>query len=93
MTQQPFPTQDHGYHQGGQPPYRQLRRSRHDRKIAGVCSGVADYLAVDPTLIRVAFVVLSVLTGGVFVLAYLFAYLVMPESPPDPPVPAAPPAR
>jgi phage shock protein C len=72
MTQNPF----------SQQPYRQLRRSQADRKVAGVCGGVAEYFQVDPTLVRVAFVVISVLTGGAFLLAYLFALLVMPEQAP-----------
>jgi phage shock protein C len=71
MTQQPF----------SQQPPRRLRRSQVDRKLAGVCAGVADYFGVDPTLVRLAFIVISVLTGGAFLLAYLFAVLVMPESP------------
>jgi phage shock protein C len=69
-----------------QTSYRQLRRSQVDRKIAGVCAGVAQYFSVDPTLVRLAFIVLSVLTGGVFLLAYLFAYLIMPEAPPTTPI-------
>ncbi|HEY2792051.1 MAG TPA: PspC domain-containing protein [Micromonosporaceae bacterium] len=91
MTQNPF----------SQQPYRELRRSQTDRKIAGVCGGVAEYFKVDPTLIRVAFLVISVLTGGVFLLAYLLAMLVMPEqaptwnqpnwTPPTPTDPAATP--
>jgi phage shock protein C len=72
MTQNPY----------SQAPYRQLRRSQVNRKIAGVCGGVAEYFKVDPTLVRLAFIVVSVLTGGVFLLAYLFAFLVMPETAP-----------
>jgi phage shock protein C len=64
-----------------QTSYRQLRRSQVDRKLAGVCGGVAEYFHVDPTLVRLAFIVISVLTGGVFLLAYLFAVLVMPDAP------------
>ena len=69
MTQQPF----------SQP--RLLRRSQTDRKIAGVCAGVAEYFHVDPTLVRLAFIVIAALTGGAFLLAYLLAVLIMPESP------------
>lgn len=63
------------------PSYRQLTRSRTDRKIAGVCGGVAEYLRVDPTLVRVAFVAVSVITGGAFLLAYVVALVVMPDGP------------
>lgn len=62
-----------------QPTYRQLRRSRSDRMLAGVCGGAASYLKVDPTLIRVGFAVLAIVTWGVAVLAYLVAWLIMPE--------------
>ncbi len=78
MTQQQFPP-------SGQPspslprPVRQLRRSIADRKIGGVCGGIGEYFGVDATLVRVAFVVLTIMTGGGFLLAYLIAFLVMPD--------------
>jgi phage shock protein C len=75
MTQQPFSEQQ------PQQPYRRLRRSQTDRKVGGVCAGVGEYFGVDPTLVRVAFLVLTVLTGGAFVVAYLLAFLVMPDEP------------
>lgn len=62
-----------------QPPYRLLRRSRSDRMLAGVCAGLARYLKVDPTLVRVGFAVLAIITWGVALLAYLIAWIVMPE--------------
>lgn len=60
--------------------YRQLRRSRSDRMIAGVCAGVADYLRVDPTVVRVGTVILALITWGVAVIGYLAAWLLMPEA-------------
>lgn len=60
-------------------PYRQLRRSRSDRMLAGVCAGVANYLRVDPTLVRVGFGVLAIITWGVALIAYVVAWIVMPE--------------
>jgi len=62
------------------PPYRQLRRSRSDRMLAGVCAGIADYLRVDPTLVRVGFAVLAIITWGVALLAYVIGWIVMPEA-------------
>jgi phage shock protein PspC (stress-responsive transcriptional regulator) len=61
---------------------RRLTRSRNG-KIAGVCQGIADYLGVDPTFIRLLWVVLSVVPGIIVggVIAYLVAWLVMPEGP------------
>lgn len=62
-----------------QNPVRRLRRSRSDRMLAGVCAGIADYLRVDPTLVRVGFAVLAIITWGVALVAYLIAWAVMPE--------------
>jgi phage shock protein C len=59
---------------GGRP----LRRSRRDRKVAGVCGGIAEHFGWDPTVVRLVFI-LSILLPGPQVLAYLLAWLVMPE--------------
>ncbi len=58
--------------------YRQLRRSQGDRKIAGVAGGLGAHLDVDPTVIRVLFVVLAFF-GGAGILAYGALWLVVPE--------------
>jgi phage shock protein PspC (stress-responsive transcriptional regulator) len=55
-----------------------LRRAYEGRLIAGVCAGLADYLAIDVTLVRVAFVVLA-FAGGAAVPAYLACLLLIPE--------------
>lgn len=57
--------------------YKKLYRST-DRKIAGVCGGLAEYLNVDPTVVRIIYLLL-VLCGCVGVLVYLIMWLVMPE--------------
>jgi phage shock protein C len=57
-----------------------LRRSRTDKKLAGVCGGLADYFNIDPTLVRIAFVIGLVVSGGNFVWAYLVMAFVMPKS-------------
>ena len=61
---------------------RRLRRSTTNARVAGVCGGLADYLNVDPTLVCVGWVVLSVLPGAVIggVIAYLVAWLVVPKA-------------
>jgi phage shock protein C len=59
---------------------KRLYRSRNDRKLAGVCGGIAEYYGWDPTLVRVAWIVLTLL-GGSGILIYLIMWLVMPESP------------
>jgi phage shock protein PspC (stress-responsive transcriptional regulator) len=68
------------------PSRRRLTRSRSDRKIGGVCGGLADYLSVDATVVRLLWVVLTIFPGA-FVLggvAYLVAWFIMPESPSAP---------
>jgi phage shock protein C len=59
----------------GRPP---LRRAHHGRMLAGVCAGLADYLGVDPTIVRVAFAVFTFL-GGAGIPAYLACLLLIPE--------------
>lgn len=60
---------------------KRLTRSRRDKKLFGVCGGIADYLNVDATLVRIAFVIGIIASGGPFVLAYLALAYVMPEEP------------
>ncbi|HEY7625226.1 MAG TPA: PspC domain-containing protein [Candidatus Limnocylindria bacterium] len=55
-----------------------LERSATNRVIAGVCGGIAEYLAVDATLVRVVFVVLA-LFGGAGLLAYIVLLILMPQ--------------
>jgi phage shock protein PspC (stress-responsive transcriptional regulator) len=66
------------------PPGRRLMRSATDKKIAGVCGGLAEYFAVDATPVRLLWVILSILCGAVVggVIAYLLAWLIIPR-PPD----------
>lgn len=66
------------------PVGRQLHRSRRDRMVGGVCGGIAHYLDVDPVLIRIAVMALT-LSGGFGVLAYVVAWIVIPEAPEDEP--------
>jgi phage shock protein C len=55
-----------------------LVRDRKGRMVAGVCAGVAQYLGLDVTLVRVIVAVVSVITGGAGVLAYLAAWVIIP---------------
>jgi phage shock protein C len=61
-----------------------LYRSETNRKLAGVCGGLAAYFKVDATLIRLAFVVLTIYPGAVIggVIAYVVAWMVIPLAPP-----------
>ena len=56
-----------------------LVRRRDNRIVAGVCAGLADYLAMDVNLVRVLVAVVSMFTVGTGVLAYLVAWAVIPE--------------
>jgi phage shock protein C len=58
---------------------KRLRRSRTDKKILGVCGGLARALNLDPTLVRIAFVIGVVATGGPFLLAYFGLAFAMPK--------------
>jgi phage shock protein C len=63
------------------PTYRPLYRSRHDKKLAGVCGGFAQYLNIDPVAARVLFAILVAVTGGAALVAYVVAWILMPEEP------------
>jgi phage shock protein PspC (stress-responsive transcriptional regulator) len=67
---------------------RQLRRSRTDRYIGGVCGGVAAYLNMDATLVRLLTVIISIFTG-VPIIVYLLALLLVPEEDVAPRAPVA----
>lgn len=58
---------------------KRLCRSRVNKKIAGVCGGIAEYFNIDPTLVRLGWVLLSVL-GGSGLLAYIICAIIMPEN-------------
>jgi phage shock protein C len=58
-----------------------LRRSRRNRMIAGVCGGLAEWLGWDPTLVRVLYIVVSILSAAFpGLLVYFVLWLVMPEA-------------
>jgi phage shock protein C len=59
---------------------RKLYRSRTDSKLAGVCGGLGEFFGVDPTAIRLAFVLLAIF-GGHSILLYLIMMLIVPAEP------------
>jgi phage shock protein C len=63
--------------------HKQLTLSATDKKLAGVCGGIAEYLDVDPTIVRLIWVALSVVPGGFVggVIAYFLAWIVIPKPP------------
>jgi phage shock protein PspC (stress-responsive transcriptional regulator) len=69
---------------------KRLERSKSNRILGGVCAGVANYLNMDPTLVRVLTVVISLFTG-VPVILYIIALFVVPEEGSQPAAPTYPP--
>jgi phage shock protein PspC (stress-responsive transcriptional regulator) len=59
---------------------KRLLRSRNNRAVAGICAGIAEYFGWDTSLVRVAWIVLTLL-GGSGILLYLILWLVVPEAP------------
>ena len=59
---------------------KRLHRSNENKVIAGVCGGIAEYFDMDPTLIRLAWILFCAL-GGSGVLAYIIAAIFIPEKP------------
>ena len=61
---------------------KRLTRPRQGRKMAGVCAGLANYLGMDPTVVRVIYAILSLCTAIVTgLIVYLILMLVIPEDP------------
>ena len=63
---------------------KRLQRSRTERMIAGVCGGIAEYFEVDPTLVRLVWVAVS-LMAGTGILLYVIMWVVTPLDHPEPP--------
>ena len=63
------------------PGPRRLYRSITDRKMAGVCGGLADYFGIDPVIARLVWVAVTVVSFGLGILLYLVAILVVPNNP------------
>ena len=59
---------------------KKLYKSSTDKKLAGVCGGIAEYFGIDSTLVRLGWVVFRLL-GGSGLLAYLIAAIIMPDQP------------
>ncbi len=59
---------------------KRLYRSRDERMIAGVCGGIATYFGIDPTVVRLL-AVAAILLAGSAILAYLIAWIIVPEEP------------
>jgi phage shock protein C len=62
------------------PPVKRLMRSSRDKKIGGVCAGLADYFDLDPTLVRVIWL-LAIFFAGTGFLIYIILWIVLPVAP------------
>jgi len=63
-------------------PNKHLYRSDVDKRLAGVCGGISEYFDVDSTLIRLAWILITILTGIIpGVLAYIIAAIIIPRKP------------
>lgn len=60
---------------------RQIFRSRDNKMISGVCAGLADYFNLDPTLVRLMYVLVSLASVGIGIVVYIVMVLVFPEEP------------
>jgi phage shock protein C len=67
-----------------EPPVKRLYRSRKDRIVAGVCGGIGEYFAVDPNIIRIIWLLVGLTGTGI--IAYILAWVIIPEEPPESPV-------
>ena len=59
---------------------KRLYRSRESRMIAGVCGGLGEYFDMDPTIVRLIVVAAALVAGG-GILAYILAWIIVPERP------------
>jgi phage shock protein PspC (stress-responsive transcriptional regulator) len=58
---------------------KRLYRSGRDKMIGGVCGGIAEYFTLDPTLVRLGYIVLSIFTVFSGILAYFILWIVVPK--------------
>jgi phage shock protein C len=72
--------------------HTKLFRSQHDRMIGGVCGGLAEYFAIDSTIVRLVFAV-SILFFGVSPLLYIILWILMPPAHATAPYPTLPPQQ
>jgi phage shock protein PspC (stress-responsive transcriptional regulator) len=63
------------------PLMKRLYRSKTERLLGGICGGIGQYYDTDPNLIRILWVVLTLLSIGIGVIAYIVAWIIIPEEP------------
>lgn len=60
---------------------KRLHRSGKERILGGVCGGIGEYLDMDPTVIRLIWVIFTLLSFGIGIIAYLIAWIIVPRNP------------
>lgn len=60
---------------------KRLYRSKKEQMLGGICGGLAEYANIDPSIIRLVWVVLIVFSWGLFLLVYIVAWIIIPVSP------------
>ena len=60
---------------------KRLYRSRRDRILGGVCVGLGDYFEIDPSIVRLLWAALSLLSLGTGIIVYIIAWVLVPEQP------------
>lgn len=76
-----LPSDARGPHAGSGVPPKRLTRSIRDRQICGVCGGFAEHLSMDPTLMRILFVLVTLGTGILpGIIAYIIFAMIIPEA-------------
>jgi len=68
---------------GEMPKQKALRRSITDKKLFGICGGAGEYFSIDPTIIRIAYAIFTVLSAGTGIILYILLYLIIPEDQPQ----------
>ena len=58
---------------------KKLLRSKKNKVLAGVCGGVGEYLNVDPVIVRLIWVIVTLVSFGAGLLAYIIAWIIIPE--------------
>ena len=58
---------------------KKLLRSTKNRMVAGVCGGIGEYFGVDPTVIRLVWVIFTLISMGAGIIAYIIAWIIVPE--------------
>ena len=66
---------------------KRLYRSKKDRILGGVCAGLGEHLDVDPTVIRLIWAVVTVLSFGTGIIVYILAWIIIPEADTEAPLP------